>query len=583
MQLVYYMNMRIAIFLVSFIVIIVAAWFYFFMNTPSQGNYRVGVQSVYFHDPSRPFDGWNSEHASPGYQAMLQEIQTSGDRQIVAAHMWYPARNNGSGRPATLEDFSASKSRVFSTAFKKNALRFFISGITGPDLQPGGEIFSKPELLDAISDELGNRTITASYGADSADGPFPVIIAAHGLGGTSFGWSLFAEFLASHGYVVVAPSFVSDSAMPRALDSPDSQYATSAGAAGLNRAYKTILGEFKVIPNFYRYLFGYEGEVGFNGPQNTSALQYVAGGGQRVGTMMAELFDQRVGDVQTIIDGLEILNKGKICESEYAQRTQPVHGTEVCGRFTSIFDLNRIGIMGHSLGSMTAQFTAARDDRVAVVVGYNNGPPRYWEPKGIFGSDTTPDGQPIGLSKPVLFMHGSEDAFVQNIFRGIMWNTLSAAAGNPEEIWKLAGERALPTDENPQPVIRNAYNRAVGDKMIISVKDVDHGLLLNDVATVASEENPIVVNGKKYRVTLPPARRKAVGQDALNPAFQGEEYTPLGWGKRNGNTVFLPITIRNHYTKNWFDFYLKGEEKGVALTENIDKKILAIQSSIAVK
>ena len=546
-----------------------------------QGAYAVGVRPLYFHDTDRPFDSWNSEHASDGYTAMLRDVNASGERQIVAAHMWYPTNSADSGRPATLADFSKSASDVFSAAYERNAVSFSLVEVSGPDLQPGGEIFSKPELLNAISDEMKRRIITASYGADIAEGSFPVIVAAHGLGGTSIMWSLFAEYLASNGYIVIAPSFVSDSGAPHVFESPDSRYAAAAGTTGLNRAYETIMGESKVVPNFYRYFFNHNMEAEeFPDP---SQLQFVSGGGERVGAMMAGLFDQRVSDVQTIIDGIESLHTdSQTCAAAYAQRGQPVHGKEVCGLFTGAFDLDSIGVIGHSLGSMTAQFSAARDDRIVTAVGYNNGPPHYWEPTGIFGTGTTDDGQPVGVAKPLLQIHGSEDAFVQNVFRGIMWNILSAAGGDPEDIWLLPGERVLPTDENPQPVARNAYNRATGDKMIISVKDVTHVSLVDDFAPISSKQNPIFVNRSAYFFNPQFKPRKAVGEDVLNPTFQGEEYIPLNWSTETGALTYLPTHTRNYYTKHWLDFYLKGEEQGLsAFTTNIAENVLTIHAAIA--
>ncbi len=544
-----------------------------------RGEYAVGVRAMYFHDPNRAFDGWNAKHASDNYKKTLEEINAAGDNQIVAAHMWYPASASDSARKATFDDFSNSRSVAFRTAYEFG-LQFYMSSLTSG----GGDVLSDPGAMQTISAEVKSRIIDSLYQPPIADGSFPVIVAAHGLGGSSLGWATFAEYLASHGYVVVAPSFISDSSTPNALDSPDSKYANKADAAALDGAYQTILGEFKVIPGFYKYFFGYEGMVGFEGPQGLPEMSAVPGGGQKVGEMMGEFFTQRVGDVETIIDGLHSLNEGgESCAAEYSARGQPVHGGEVCGLFSGSLDVENIGVMGHSLGSMTAQFTVAKSDKVAAAVGYNNGPPRYWEPEGIFGDGAAEDGQPAGSPGPVMQIHGSEDAFVQGVFRGLMWNALTAAGGNPQDIWLLEQERALPTDENPQPIARNAYNRATGDKVIISVKDVNHGSLVDDFPTVVSQRAPLVVNGKEYWSASAPAQRKAVGQDVFDPAFQGQPYTPLGWDTVEGSELYMPAFIRNYYTKNWFDFYLKGNEEAVRFTENPieDKGILDIRSSLS--
>ena len=58
------------------------------------------------------------------------------------------------------------------------------------------------------------------------------------------------EFLASHGYVVAAPSFISDGGMPFVFHDPSSQYARQATEEEIDAAYDLILNEGKVIPEF---------------------------------------------------------------------------------------------------------------------------------------------------------------------------------------------------------------------------------------------------------------------------------------------------------------------------------------------
>ena len=541
-----------------------------------RGEYAVGVRAVYFHDPSRRFDDWNAAHASDFYKKTLQEINDAGEKQIVAAHVWYPASDRDSTRKATFDDLANSASKTFRDAYE-SGLQFFLSSLTG---EAGiGSVFSDPGARSAIPSEVKRRLVDSLYQPPAADGAFPVIIAAHGLGGTSLQWVTFAEYLASHGYVVIAPNFISDGSTPNVFDSPDSEYAQKAGAAAVDGAYRTILSESKVIPGFYKYFFSREAPDG--DPQGQPVMSAVPGGGRKVGEMMGQFFTQRVDDVGTIIDGLYSLNKSEeSCSSEYAAQGQPNHGAEVCGLFSGSLDLENIGVMGHSLGSMTAQFSVASDERVTAAVGYNNGPPRYWEPEGIFGDGAAEDGQPAGNPKPVMQIHGSEDAFVQGVFRGLMWDMLSAAGGNPEDIWLLEQERVIPTDENPQPIARNAYNRATGDKVIISVKDLDHDSLVNDFPALFSKRTPIVANGKEYWSAAAPTPRKAVGQDVLNPSFRGKPYAPLAWDTIGDYEVYMPTFVRNYYTKNWFDFYLKGDEAAARFTGNPieDKGILDIRS-----
>ena len=337
------------------------------------GEYGVSLLPVYFHDPDREFDAWNAIHASDEYKALLKEINDAGEKHIVAGHIWYPtAEGSGQSRPATFADFSASKSKSFTEAFERQLL-FYLRSIVNEEIMqdPANaetkqqELFSNEATTFPLFNEIKKRFVNSSYGAAIAPGNFPIIVAAHGLGcvepclgGDSFGWSVFAEYLASHGYVVVAPSFLSDSSSASVLDSPDSAFFAQEGLAGMDRAYQLLLTEDKVIPDFFKYLFGYEEQADQERFFSTTGLQFADDGGQRVGDMMGQFFTQRVDDVETIIDGLESLNKSRaLCLQEYEAREQPKHGAELCGLFSDALDLGSVGVLGQSLGSMTAQFS----------------------------------------------------------------------------------------------------------------------------------------------------------------------------------------------------------------------------------
>ncbi len=512
-----------------------------------RGSFDVGMSELFFHDPDREFDSWNSMHASNAYREMLRNVNAAGEGQIVATRIWYPAQADAG---ALMQDFNG----LFSTGsdtFRRSS-QGALSWILGQVVRADGGASAN------VTAPLAERVLGATWNAPIADGKFPVIIAAHGLGGNSLMWVSFAGYLASHGYVVVGTDFISDGSLPNVFDSPDSKYAQSASQQDIDAAYRLILGEQKVIPRFYDYFYDSSGRA-------------APDGAERVGGMMADFFTQRVGDVLTIIDGLDLLSADtSICTSGFSDRGQPNFGDSTCGMFTDSLNTTKVGILGHSLGSMTAQFAVASSDRVTAAVGYNNGPPRYWEPDGIFGDGTSADGQPAGSPKPVMQIHGSEDAFVQWVFRGLMWNDISAAGGDPTAIWTLEQEQVVPTDENPQPIARNAYQRATGDKAIILVRDATHGSLVELLAVeLISDAMPLIVDGVRYTTRGEGARpRKAVGNDVLDPGRVGETFSPLGWDEVDGQSMFIPAFIRNYYTRSWFDYYLKGDQSGLRFRDD---------------
>ena len=71
-----------------------------------------------------------------------------------------------------------------------------------PASDPYKVMIARDELIDSSRD---NRPVKIKiyYPADREDGPFPVIVWSHGLGGSVDGAAFLSRFLSSHGYVIV--------------------------------------------------------------------------------------------------------------------------------------------------------------------------------------------------------------------------------------------------------------------------------------------------------------------------------------------------------------------------------------------
>ena len=206
--------------------------------------------------------------------------------------------------------------------------------------------------------------------------------------------------------------------------------------------------------------------------------------------------------------------------------------------------------MGHSLGSMTAQASAAFLGDVDTAVGFNNGMPRLWEPYGGIPGNPV-DGRPAGVPKPFLQVIGSDDFFVHNVFRGIHGNLYRAAGGDPNDNYPLADEQPWPTDDNPQPVARSAYNRATDDKMLLMFRDLGHDHAADDWPGVFTP-------GYEHEgLRLP-----------TTPDGAPEPYRVLGWIKDGGMDVYLPHLMRHYFLTHWFDWTLKGDGQARAALLN---------------
>ena len=555
------------------------------------GEYAVGVATGFAVDGHQRFDPWNGAYARPEYRALLRRIEAAGQTRTVVFQLWYPAPPDtargrlagprsafpaASGRRANYFDFFFQEggplSRRIGAAAQVVLPRFI-------HLQGGGTLAGADGATrQAVFADIGRRVLDMPRGAWqdawAAEGRFPLILLAHGLAGSHAMWSSLGEFLASHGYVVAAPTFISDGGLPLVFHDEDSPFAKQASAEELRQAYELILGEVKVVPYFYRLLFGQEGR-GFAPPENfnPATAKIVPGGVARATTMMRNLFRQRVSDVALVLRTVRLLGEDRnTCATALAAMGAASAAREsatryLCGLLNGRIDGERVGIAGHSLGAMTAQLAAGHLPGVSAAMGLNNAPPFTWTPEEMSGAGEGRGGEdgagslPAGSRKPLLIMIGDEDDFVQRVFIGLFQSAVAAAGGDPTLAFPLASERALPRRmENPQPVALSAWRRAVSDRMLVIVRDTDHFTLAEDFARLFPW--PEFLRGALPFGQTPERIRKPAGERALGPppAEPGERYTQLGWATAGeAGEVYLPHVIRDWYARAWFDWHLKGD------------------------
>lgn len=536
------------------------------------GDFAIGSKIIFARNESQRFDPWNSAYASPEYQKLLREVEASGQPRTIPVHIWYPAKPSTekvrinerlrnpykavSGEQSTFSDYVLNDQNAYIPLAM--SLNESVEHIKTPD---GQSLASIPESgMDMVIQNFAADFIQQPRGAyiqaPVADGQFPVVILSHGLGGNYAMWDRVGEFLASHGYFVAAPTYISDGSVPLVFHDPASEFRLSQTPEQIGRAYQ-ILSESKVVPNFLKFLFGIENpSPDFMETFDPSTVTVMAGGANKVTDMQRNLFRQRVSDLSTVKAALALLNESH----EDCQLLAKGSIDKSCGEFSGKLDLSKIGLSGHSLGSMTSQLGLAHIPGITTAVGLNNGVPYSWSPQEMFGGASNADGLPVGNRKPLLQLIGNEDGFVQSIFYSIFQQAVTLAKGMPESILVLPDERAQITSENPQPVALSSYKRALSDKMIVTINDVDHGILTQH----DSEFNlPNYMQDRNHSLfSYEIARnRKAEGDDLARSDFLGEPFQLLSWEQTHtGEWFYKPHVIRDYYYLNWFDCYLKGNQ-----------------------
>jgi hypothetical protein len=142
-------------------------------NPEEQGPFPVGVTSIQLDDASRP-------DSELGPRPLRTEI-------------WYPTSDAARGLPRNLySDFLLRGVVPGSIAAADEALGGYRKGISVAE-------------LDRTYKNISVRD------APVRDGKWPVIIFSHGSGGTRVGYVFLTEFLASHGYIVLAADHIGNS------------------------------------------------------------------------------------------------------------------------------------------------------------------------------------------------------------------------------------------------------------------------------------------------------------------------------------------------------------------------------------
>ena len=143
-------------------------------NPEQWGPFPVGVTSLQLDDASRP------------------DAELNGPRPL-RTEIWYPAVDAARAMP------------------KNKYSEFILRGVVPGSIAEAEEALGGYRKGLTIAELDGTFKNAAVRDAQVRDGKWPLIVFSHGSGGTRVGYVYFTEFMASHGYIVMAADHIGNS------------------------------------------------------------------------------------------------------------------------------------------------------------------------------------------------------------------------------------------------------------------------------------------------------------------------------------------------------------------------------------
>ena len=386
-----------------------------------QSSFAVGSTTIFIHDESRPFDAVAG--VDSGVRTLITEI-------------WYPAAKGGlsSTRKATYGDYSFGDRDIHSRMMTETSFYHLTEasareGVSASQIDAAiAELFDKPRAsyLDAALAETGEA--------------FPVVVMTHGDAGSRYNMQSVCEYLAAHGYIVIAAEHTGNS--PFSLIGRDPALQAVSGDPELRDQMAAVL---PLLDGSGAY--AHEAKWGQSYTPDGNTLMTPAG----LMSFDASLVE-RVNDLRAVLKQLETLNqqgflKGKV-------------------------DLERIGLMGRSFGGATTLAGLAMEDRfkagVAVVPPLlpdlrSALPAQLLRPKGVESAILSSESASVfsQLHKPTLLLSGAEDKIIIEVGQ-----VLAATTGS-----------TTPTPQNPHPMLRQLFEQTQVPAMWGLLPETNHASL----------------------------------------------------------------------------------------------------------
>lgn len=368
--------------------------------------YAVGSSTFFIHDESRPFDAVAG--AESGVRSLITEIWYPVDRADVAA---------GELRRATYGDYVFGNRQVHRLMMTETT--FF--HLTPDTVREGVSV----DQIDEAIEELFLRRRQSWVDAPLAEGSsaLPVVVMSHGDAGSRYNMETVSEYLAAHGYFVIAPEHTGNS--PYAMTGSDPALAEAGGDSGFRAAMADVLPLL--------------GEEGTYGSRDSYGQTYTPLSDPEDPVRSLQQLDQsllqRLNDLRAALDTLDQMNAS--------------------GPFAGRLALERIGLIGRSFGGATTLVGLAMEPRftagfAVVPLALPDQrpllPPEVLAPAGeesvlLAAQGDTPFA---ALTKPTFLLSGAEDALIIRLGQN------QAAMSGTEE----------PSVNNPHPALRSLFEES---------------------------------------------------------------------------------------------------------------------------
>jgi len=403
---------RILIALIAVLLAIPSAWVSAADSTP----FAVGSMTRFFHDETRSFD--SVAGVDTGVRVLLTEI-------------WYPVDHHTAGEGCTHPTYG---DYVFGDRqmHRRKMTKTVTPALTKENARDGVTQAQIDQAIDSLFSTPRKSCFEARL-ARRASG-YPVILLSHGDGGTRYSMETTAEALAAHGYIVFAPVHAGNASF--AMTGRDPAFETNPRFAEKMAEVLALHddhGAYGVPENLGQSIP--RGEPGALTPEILVGLD--------------AMLMQRVNDLRAILDILPRLDE--------------------VGFFKGAVDIDKVGLMGRSLGGATTLAALGLEPRFkagVAVVAPSVPDFRRSLPREMLAQDgvesvmlsSSPSFPLADLSRPTFLLNSTEDKLIIGL------NTAGF-------------KTTMPSRETPHPVLLRAFKESGAAVVWGSFANGNHGTL----------------------------------------------------------------------------------------------------------